>query len=125
MSISITYVAHREQPITSIEQTTIKNAVDRYAIEELIAERERTGEGFNWSSFCVYDPDDPSEPGVIFEGATQLPDNSEDAVWAGLQHWCLLLSEIRRQLPGSSWHVQVDDRDIVWDEARATYDPLQ
>jgi hypothetical protein len=125
MGISIYYVVHREQPLTSIEQTAIKKAVDSYAIDDQITKRERTGEGFNWSSFCVYDPDDPSEAGVIFEGATQLPDNSEDAIWAGLQHWCQLLSAIRRLLPGSSWHVHVDDHDIVWNEDRAAYDPWQ
>jgi hypothetical protein len=103
----------------------IDGLLARYSINEQVAERESTGEGPNWESFCVYDPKDPSEPGVIFEGATKLPDNSQDAVWEGLQHWCALLWEIRRTLTGASWRVHVDDHDIIWDDDRHEFDPTQ
>lgn len=49
----------------------------------------------------------PQKQIVIFEGATKLPDNSENAVWDGLQHWCSLLSEIRRIIPDADWQVNV------------------
>ncbi len=97
----------------------------RYSVENLIEEREQTGEGSNWESFCVFDPEEPTAPAVVFEGATKLPDNSEEAFWLGLQHWCRLLSEIRRALPRTTWQVYVDDYDIIWDEERGEYDPSQ
>jgi hypothetical protein len=123
MSFSIYYTAHRKTPLTPKERALVNESESRYTIEGQIVERERTGEGYNWTSFCVYDPADPTEPDVVFEGATQLPDNSEDAVWTGLQHWCQLLTEIRRAVHGASWRVTVDDHEILWDEKRGEYDP--
>jgi hypothetical protein len=125
VGISIYYVAKREQPLTPAEQKAINDLVGRYAIQDLLAEHERTGQGYNGESFCIYDPDDPTEPGAIFEGATRLPDNSEEVFWYGIQHWCRLLSEIRRLLSGASWQVHIDDHDVVWDEKRREYDPSQ
>lgn len=125
MSISIYYTARRNRLLTPTERATVKEAIDRYSIEHQLAERVRTGDGFNWESFCVYDPSDPTESGVVFEGSTKLPDNSEDAIWTGLQHWCRLLSEIRRALPDASWQVHVDDHDIVWNDELSEYDPSQ
>lgn len=123
MSLSIYYTAHRGQPLTPTERAAIDRLVRKYSIDDQLAERERTGAGYNWESFCVYDPADPTEPGVVFEGATKLPDNSEDVVWDGLQHWCQLLSEIRRSLAGASWRVHVDDHDIQWDDDAKAFDP--
>jgi hypothetical protein len=55
--------------------------------------------------------------------ATKIPDNSEEAIWIGVQHWCEALSELRRAIADAEWRVHVDDHDIVWDEARQEYDP--
>ena len=55
---------------------------------------------------------------IVFEGATKLPDNSEDATWVGLQHSCQLLTDIRRNLPNVSWDVRVEDHVMVWDNER-------
>lgn len=123
MSISIYYTAVRDQPLAPEEQTTIDKLCAKYGIEDQILERERTGKGPNWESFCIYEPEDTTEPGVIFEGATKLPDNSEENIWLGLQHWCALLSEIRRSLEEATWSVDVDDLDISWDEERQEFDP--
>lgn len=125
MSVSIYYTARREQALTAAENKTLQQLIARYGIEDQLAERERTGEGYNWESFTVYDPSDPTEPGVVFEGATKLPDNSEDAMWVGVQHWCALLTQLRRSLPGASWQVHVDDHDIAWDEELDEYDPTR
>jgi hypothetical protein len=51
--------------------------VRKYSIDDQLAEWERTGAGYNWESFGVYGP---TEPGKVFEGATKLPDNSQDAL---------------------------------------------
>lgn len=125
MGISIYYSATRTQPLSQTERTSIDAAIARFAIEDQRDEYFRTGVGLNWESFCVYDPNQPTEVGVVFEGATKLPDNSEDAIWVGLQHWCRLLTEIRLILLGASWRVHIDDHDIVWDDTTNSFDPSQ
>jgi hypothetical protein len=125
MSISIYYTANRKQPLSDAERVAIGAAVEHYSVDNDIEEYLQTGLGFNWESFCIYKPDHFSEPQTIFEGATKLPDNSEDAIWTGLQHWCHLLTVIRNELNGAVWRVHVDDHEIVWDEAISAYDPSQ
>ena len=119
MSISIYYTAKRNSPLTTSERSVVDALVAEYSVDDQIA----AAAGLNWESFCIYDPADPTSPDAVFEGATKLPDNSEDAVWIGLQHWCKLLSAIRLAVPDSDWHVHVDDHDIPWDESAGEFDP--
>ncbi|HUT14023.1 MAG TPA: hypothetical protein VMY42_26280 [Thermoguttaceae bacterium] len=101
-------------------------AVERsYAVDEQQEEYIRSRLGDSWESFCIYDLDDPSEPDMVFEGATKLPDRSVDAMWDTVQHWCAVLTEIRQVIPDADWHVHVDDHDIPWDSAAGKYDPSQ
>lgn len=123
-SISIYFTARRAKRPSTAERKKVARIVAKYAVEDQIDEYNRTGEGYNWESFFIYDPNDPSEPDVIFEGATGLPNNSEDAVWEGLQHWCAALTEIRRVLSDADWDVHVNDHEIVWVE-ESGYDPSQ
>ena len=123
MGISIYYTVRRKQPLSNAERLVIDRAVARAAVEPQIEEYCRTGNGLNWESFCVYEQKDVTALDVIFEGATKLPDNSEDANWVGLQHWCKLLTEIRHELSEAAWEVQVEDHPIFWDEDRQAYDP--
>jgi hypothetical protein len=120
MSIAIYYQARRANAITLPEKEAIAELRVKYAIEKQLQKYLEFGEGFNWESFAVYD----RTPGdVIFEGATKLPDNSGDAVWHGVQHWCNLLTEIRKALPHASWSVTVEDHPIPWDEQLQRYEP--
>src|SRR4051812_14100795 len=119
MSVSIYYTARRSTPLTSAERTTVSQIVQRYDIGDRLQEYFKTGQGLNWESFSVYDP--PTEPDLIFEGATKLPDNTEMALWEGVQHWSAALSEIRRVLHDAAWHVHVDDHDLVWNETQRMY----
>ena len=123
MGISIYYTVRRKQLLSNAERLVIDRALAKAAVEPLIEEYCRTGNGLNWESFCVYEQKDVTDLDVIFEGATKLPDNSEDATWVGLQHWCQLLTEIRHELSEAAWDVQVEDHPIFWDEARQAYDP--
>jgi hypothetical protein len=123
MSISIYYVASRESPLEASEVTLLNKLIEEYAVEDKIAQREKDGVGPNWQSFGVYRNNQRKEPLVVFEGATGLPDNSEEAVWIGLQHWCKLLTQIRLALRGLTWRVHVDGHEILWDESRREYDP--
>jgi hypothetical protein len=123
MSISIYYRASRARPLKPAERGAVEAALHRFPVEALVEEHSSKGEDFNGEAFCVYDPDEPSEPGVVFEGATKLPSNSEEAFWAAIQHWCQLLTEIRRIIPDADWHVHIDDHDIWWDPEMRDYDP--
>ncbi len=123
MSISICYTARRATPLTDAESSGIDAVVSEYSVDDQIEAREPTDDSHNWESFCVYDRENPTEADVVFEGATKLPDNSEDAVWDGLQHWCKALSAIRRILPDADWNVHVDDHEMHWDDVAREYDP--
>ncbi len=123
MSISIYYTARREEPLSSVEQAAVDRVRASYSIRDEAERYSQTGQGHNGEDFCVYDRNNPTEPGIIFEGATKLPDTSEDALWELVQHWCRLLSEVRRTVPGAKWDVHVDDLEVAWDEEAQAYDP--
>ncbi|GKV56649.1 hypothetical protein NCCP2222_25960 [Sporosarcina sp. NCCP-2222] len=122
MSVSIYYTARRTQKITQAEQEAINQLLVRYSVDEEMDEYVNGGEGHNWASFSIYDPKNPTEPDVIFEGSTELPNNSEDAIFDGVDHWASLLADIRNVLKGAEWHVHIDDHDLVWDEEKFDYD---
>ena len=84
MSMSIYYTARRTSPLTPEESSAISQIVAEY--DAKTQQFIDNGIGDFWESFCIYDSAQPSGPTVVFEGATQLPDSSEEAVWAGLQH---------------------------------------
>ena len=123
MSVSIYYTARRGQPLSPGEQTAVDRICASYSIRDQAERYAATRQGHNGENFHVYDRDRPTEPGIVFEGATKLPENSEDALWELLQRWCKLLSEVRRVVHDAEWRVHVDDHDIAWDAARQEYDP--
>ena len=108
MSMSIYYEARRSTPLTDDERAQILSIEVRYSVEDRIEQYNQTGGGFNWESFCVYDPGNPTASDVIFEGATGLPTNSAEVIWEGIQHWCSALTEIRGVLRDADWEVRVD-----------------
>ena len=123
MGVSIYYTASRPQPLSPAERSAIDAIEARYPLESLIAECGVAEGDFNGEAFCVYPTDRDTDPGVVFEGATKLPLGSEDAMWSSVQYWCRLLSEVRRMLPDSTWHVHIDDHDIPWVEEVRAFNP--
>ena len=120
MSASIYYKVEREMPLSQSEITALQTIASRYSVDREIETYMYTGVGHNWESFDLrVNP----QPGVILEGATKLPDNTESAMWEGVQHWCACLSELRRALPRSVWHVTIDDYEIPWNSAKNAFDP--
>ncbi|MFP7174495.1 hypothetical protein [Priestia filamentosa] len=122
MSVSIYYTAQRKQKLTDDEQAAIHKLILDYSVDQEIEKYVQTGEGYNWTSFDVYNPEISTEENVIFEGSTQLPDNSEEAMWEGVQHWSSLLSQIRCVISDAEWHVHIDDHVLFWDEEYLEYD---
>ncbi len=120
MSISIYYQARRPEPLTATENASVAALIEKYSVDDQIGRKRLFRKTPNWESFCVYGPP-ASEPGVIFEGATKLPDNSDTFTWQGLQHWCSLLSELRLAIPTAKWEVRMDDLEIPWNEEQKLY----
>lgn len=122
MSVSIYYTASRKQKLTTTEQEAIDKIISEYSVYREIEKYNNTGEGYNWEGFTVYNQEKQMEDDIIFEGSTRLPDNSDDAIWEGVQHWTALLSQIRCFILDAEWHVHVDDHVLVWDEEYLEYD---
>ncbi|MEK4520618.1 hypothetical protein MKX96_03050 [Psychrobacillus sp. FSL W7-1493] len=122
MSVSIYYTAKRKQKLTHTEQEAINQLLEKYSVDEEIDEYLKTGEGHNWTSFTIYDSKNPTAYDVIFEGSTELPNNSEYAMFDGVDHWASLLADIRNVIDGAEWDVHVDDHNLVWDEESLEYD---
>jgi len=122
VSVSIYYTARRSRSINDAEQVAIDALVSEYSADSRIERYLRTGMGLNWASFCIYQRLLGQMADVVFDGATKLPDNSEDGLWEGVRHWSELLSRIRRVLRDAQWRVSVDDHELVWDDERGEYD---
>ena len=119
-SISIYYKATRATPLSNSEKKTVDALVAKYSMDGEIEKYLRTGKGLNWESFSFV----PSnEPEVVLYGATKLPNNTKEASWLGVQHWCKLLSEIRRAIPNATWNVRVENHEMQWDSNAMSYDP--
>jgi hypothetical protein len=123
MGVSIYYTASRREPLTATERSAVDAAIARHPLAALLQECGVTAGKFDGEDFCVYSTDADTEPGVVFDGATKLPRRSKAAMWAAVQHWCRLLSEVRQVVPGAEWHVHVDDHDIPWVEKAREFDP--
>ena len=123
VGISIYYQARRSRPLTSQEQRAIDEIVRLNEVEPQVNEAGEWVDESSWPGFCIYPCDEDTEPDVIFEGATKLPMSSEDDFWDAIQHWCRVLTLIRRVLADATWAVHIDDADIAWDEERKEYDP--
>jgi hypothetical protein len=123
MSVSIYYEARRAAPLSPVEKEKVSELVEKFSVDEAIEKYMESGQGLNWESFGFYD--EPYEPGVIFKGSTCLPDNTQEAVWIGVQHWCSTLTEIRRAVKNAVWTVQVEDHPISWDDSRQMFDPTK
>jgi hypothetical protein len=128
LSISIYYTAHRKIPLNSSEIAAVSEKASHYSVNEQIDQLLDTGLGLNWESFDFTINSEAGsffKKGIVFSGATKLPDNKEEATWVGLQHWCKCLSALRTILSNCDWHVQVEDHEIKWNAVAGAYDPSQ
>jgi hypothetical protein len=125
MGFSIDYSARRPTPLSDQEQEEVRKVLARYCVDSRVKRHAETGEGLNWQPFGVADPKDFSAADVVFEGSTQLPDNTDDAFSAGVVHWCNALSALRRIIHKAMWSVRVEDQEIHWDYQHDHYDPAK
>ena len=125
MSFSIYYSARRPTPLSEQEQDEVRKVLVRYCVDTRVKRFAETGEGLNWQPFGVTAASDYSASDVVFEGATELPDNTEEAFSAGVVHWCNALSALRRIIHKAMWSVRVEDQEIAWDYQNDRYDPAK
>ncbi|QEI06218.1 hypothetical protein FXN63_10490 [Pigmentiphaga aceris] len=122
MSISIYYSADRDHPLSEAEQRSIDACIAKYP-PPAPKRRFFLFKGEAWESFCVYARTPRTDANRIFQGATKLSGPGAEDIWEGVQHWCALLTEIRRVVPDAQWDVSVDDQKIVWDDEARMYRP--
>ena len=105
MSVSLYYTAKRGYPISEQEREACRKIAQRYIDDYPL--------GKIYESFCIYDPDDPSDENVIFEGATKLPLDEEMHTLQVLNYWATCLQEIIDILHHAQWHIHIDDADVT------------
>lgn len=125
MSFSIYYSARRPAPLSGEEQEDVRKVLTKYSVDARARRFAESGEGLNWEPFGMSDPKEFSAADVVFEGATRLPDNTEEAFSAGVVHWCNVLSALRRVIHKAMWSVRVEDQEIAWDYQNDRYDPAK
>lgn len=126
MSVSIYYKADRRKALSAEELAAVAAIAEKYSVDSAIEALIATGSGLNWESFHYVTNPEPVKmlrAVTVFQGATKLPDNSENATWEGVQHWCACLSELRRSIASATWRVAVEDHEIVWNSREQAYDP--
>jgi len=126
MSISIYYKAQRKKQLTDGEINHVTVIAKQYSVDSKIESFLATGHGLNWESFDFRINTCPSslfKKGIVLEGSTKLPDNTENASWEGIQHWCKCLTALRQELPNCDWYVSVEDHEIPWLSSNNAYNP--
>lgn len=109
MSVSLYYGAERATPLTEEESA----AVD--AVTVAFGKRLKDDdEGMNFY-------DEPTD-GQVLDGSTKMPVNPMRTKSFLLKLFDSL-SRIRRAVPGATWHVQLDELEIQWDEERGFFLP--
>jgi len=125
MSFSIKYCARRPTPLSEQEREEIAGVLTRYSVDSRVKRFAETGEGLNWQPFGVTSASDFSASDVVFEGSTELPDNTDEAFSMGVVHWCNALSALRRIIHKAMWSVRLEDQEIAWDYQHDRYDPAK
>lgn len=128
MAISLYYTARRKKSLSQTEISAVKEIVQRHSVNDQIENYLTTGEGLNWESFDFalnVKIGNVFRKGIVFSGSTKLPDNDEDAIVTGVQHWCQCLSEIHGALAHCEWYVAVDDCVIPWSHELNAFDPTR
>lgn len=109
MSVSLYYGAERSTPLTEEEA----NAAE--AVAAAFAKRLKDDdEGMNFYA-------EPTD-GQVLEGSTKMP---VDPIRTESFLLKLLdgLTQVRRSVPGATWHVQLDGQEIPWDGERGFFLP--
>ncbi|MFF2354750.1 hypothetical protein ACFVVL_33930 [Kitasatospora sp. NPDC058115] len=105
MSVSIYYSARRANPLTEAETASVEHVLAAHAAEFPFSDEEGV-------TPYDYDEDEPEE---LVSGATKLPSDPSRLLPA-LTEVLNALSALRRALPGTEWHVHMDDLDVPWSE---------
>ena len=87
MGVSIYYTARRSRDMSESEREAIMEVVRGHSVANEIDEYSQSGSGWNGEDFILYSPPFDS-PDTILEGATKLPDQTDDATWTAIRHWC-------------------------------------
>ncbi|UED84489.1 hypothetical protein [Streptomyces profundus] len=105
MSVSLYYRATRATPPTPAEAAEV---------ERVLAAREVSFPHADEESLFLYDSRRRAQEEIL-AGATKLPSDPHRQPQV-IAHVLASLTQLRRALPDSGWHVHMDDLDIPWEE---------
>ncbi|MFD9499391.1 hypothetical protein [Streptomyces sp. NPDC060035] len=105
MSVSLYYDARRADPLTGSETA---------AVERIVAAHLGSFPYDDEESLFVY-ADRNDEPEYLLVGSTKMP-RDPGRLLPVIAHVLDSLTELRRALGHSEWHVHMDDLDVPWDE---------
>ncbi|MCX4985346.1 hypothetical protein [Streptomyces sp. NBC_00572] len=106
MSVSLYYSARRTTPLTAVESA---------AVARVVAAHESSFPYRDQESLCLYSGD-RTPPDEIVAGSTKMPLDL-GRLLPVIVHVLDSVTELRRALPGATWHVHLDDLDVPWDES--------
>jgi hypothetical protein len=123
MNPSIYCSARRPAPLSSNEREAVSKILAKYSVESRLKQFREKGEGIHWRPWCFVAEDEFSAADTILEGSAELPFESEESLATAIEHWCNVVSAMRREIQKALWEVRIGDYEIKYDYRTDRYDP--
>ena len=115
----------RPAPLCPAEREAIQKIEEKYSVESRIKRFEETGQGIHWRPWRWLSEEEFSAADTILEGSAELPCETEDALATAIEHWCNVVSALRREIHKALWEVRAGDREIHYDYRSDRYYPAK
>jgi hypothetical protein len=125
MSPSLYCSARRPAPLSPSEREAVHKIEAKYSVEARIKRFEETGQGIHWRPWHWLPEEEFSSADTILEGSVPLPCETEEALATAIDHWCNVVSALRREIHKALWEVRIGDREIQYDYRTDRYDPMK
>ena len=117
--------ARRPTPLCPAEREAIRKLEEKYSVESRIKRYEETGQGIRWRPWHWLNEEEYSAADTILEGSAALPCETEEGLATAIDHWCNVVSALRREIHKALWEVRIGDREIKYDYRSDRYDPAK
>ena len=104
MSFSLYYEAKRPTPLTSQEQLTCQQIINKFSSQYPF--------DIKIEDFTLY-PYDKTD--IVFNGSTKLPDSDPQLMYEVATYWLNCLTEITNILPSCQWSVTFEEVPLIFD----------
>jgi hypothetical protein len=123
MNPAIYCSARRPAPLSKSEHEAVNKILAKYSVDSRIKQFEETGQGIHWRPWSFLPEEEFSSADTILEGSAELPCESDESLAAAIEHWCNVVSALRREIPKALWVVRIEDYEIKYDYRTDRYDP--